>query len=56
MGDNVTVNVREIGWKGVDWMRLAQNMDQWYIPRFLLRKTSSACVCVFSVHWLNYRL
>jgi len=22
--------LREIGWKGVDWMRLAQDRDQWW--------------------------
>jgi hypothetical protein len=23
------MNVREIGWEGVDWMHLAQDRDQW---------------------------
>jgi hypothetical protein len=23
------VDFREIGWEGVDWMHLAQDMDQW---------------------------
>jgi hypothetical protein len=27
--DNITVDIKEIGWKGVDWMQLAQNSDQW---------------------------
>jgi hypothetical protein len=26
--DNVTMDLREIGWEGVDWMRLAQDGDQ----------------------------
>jgi hypothetical protein len=26
--DNVKLHLREIGWKGVDWMHLAQDKDQ----------------------------
>jgi hypothetical protein len=24
------MDIREIGWEGVDWMQLAQKMDQWW--------------------------
>jgi len=27
--DNIRMDLREIGWEGVDWMRPAQNTDQW---------------------------
>jgi hypothetical protein len=27
--DNIRINLREIGWEGVDWIYLAQNRDQW---------------------------
>jgi len=27
--DNVRMDVREVGWEGVDWMHLAQDRDQW---------------------------
>jgi hypothetical protein len=27
--DNIRINVREIGWGGVDWNDLAQDRDQW---------------------------
>jgi hypothetical protein len=27
--DNIKMDLREIGWDGVDWMELAQDMDQW---------------------------
>jgi hypothetical protein len=27
--DNIRMNVREIGWEGVDWIHLAQGRDQW---------------------------
>jgi hypothetical protein len=29
MGENTGMDVREIGWEGVDWMHLAQDRDQW---------------------------
>jgi hypothetical protein len=27
--DNIKMNLREIGWVGMDWIDLAQNRDQW---------------------------
>jgi hypothetical protein len=27
--DNIRMDLREIGWEGVDWMRLAEDRDQW---------------------------
>jgi hypothetical protein len=27
--DNVKMNLREIGWSGIDWIDLAQDQDQW---------------------------
>jgi hypothetical protein len=27
--DNIRINLREIGWGGVDWIDLAQHRDQW---------------------------
>jgi hypothetical protein len=27
--DNIKMNLREIGWGGIDWIGLAQNRDQW---------------------------
>jgi hypothetical protein len=27
--DNIKMDVREIGWDGVDWIELAQDKDQW---------------------------
>jgi hypothetical protein len=27
--DNVTIDLREIGWDGMDWIYLAQDRDQW---------------------------
>jgi hypothetical protein len=26
---NIRMDLREVMWEGVDWMYLAQNMDQW---------------------------
>jgi hypothetical protein len=27
--DNVEMDLREIGWDGLDWIYMAQNRDQW---------------------------
>jgi len=27
--DNIRMDLRETGWKCVNWMHLAQDMDQW---------------------------
>jgi hypothetical protein len=27
--DNIRMDLREIGWDGMDWMDLAQDRDQW---------------------------
>jgi hypothetical protein len=27
--DNIKIDLREIGWVGVDWIDVAQNRDQW---------------------------
>jgi len=27
--DNIRMDLREIGWDDVDWIRVAQNRDQW---------------------------
>jgi hypothetical protein len=27
--DNIKIDVREIGWDGMDWIDLAQDSDQW---------------------------
>jgi hypothetical protein len=28
--DNIRMDLREIGWEGVDWIHLAQDRDQWW--------------------------
>jgi hypothetical protein len=28
--DNITVDLTETGWKGVDWLYLAQDIKQWW--------------------------
>jgi len=27
--DNIQIDLREIGWKGVDWIHLTQDREQW---------------------------
>jgi hypothetical protein len=28
--DNIRMDLREIGWEGMDWVPLAQDRDQWW--------------------------
>jgi hypothetical protein len=28
--DNIRMDLREIGWEGVDWILLAKDRDQWW--------------------------
>jgi hypothetical protein len=30
--DKIRMDLKEIGWKRVDWMHLAQDKDQWWAP------------------------
>jgi hypothetical protein len=30
--DNIKMDLREIGWDGMDWIDLVQDMDQWRAP------------------------
>jgi hypothetical protein len=27
--DNIKINLREVGWGGIDWIHLAEDRDQW---------------------------
>jgi hypothetical protein len=29
VGENIKIDIREIGWDGMDWINLAQTRDQW---------------------------
>jgi hypothetical protein len=29
--DNITMDLREIGWDGMEWIDLAQDRDQWRV-------------------------
>jgi hypothetical protein len=30
--DNIKMDLREIGWDGMDWIDLVQDTDKWRIP------------------------
>jgi len=32
MEDNISMDLREIGWAVVDWIHLAQDRNQWWAP------------------------
>jgi hypothetical protein len=29
---NIKMDLREIGWDGMDWIEVAQDRDQWRVP------------------------
>jgi hypothetical protein len=41
--DNIKIDLREIGWDGVDWTDLAQDIDQWMaiLDRVIIYKVLS---------------
>jgi hypothetical protein len=39
--DNIKMDLREIGWDGVDWVDLAQDKDHW---RALVNTVMNLCV------------
>jgi hypothetical protein len=30
VGDNIKIDLRNLGWSGMDWIDLAQDRDQWW--------------------------
>ena len=30
MGDNIKIDLQEVGCEGMDWIELAQDRDRWY--------------------------
>jgi hypothetical protein len=29
--DNIKIDLKEMGWEGVNWIHLAQDIDQWWV-------------------------
>jgi hypothetical protein len=29
MGENIEMDLQEVGWRGMDWIELAQDRDRW---------------------------
>jgi hypothetical protein len=54
--DNIKMDLREIGWDGVDWIDMAQDRDQWrYCENDF--ETSGSINCWGVLEWLhNWRL
>jgi hypothetical protein len=52
--DNIKMDLREIGWEGVDWINTAQYRDQW---RALVNTVLSSIKCWEVIEGLhNWRL
>jgi hypothetical protein len=43
--NNIKINLREIGWGGMDWIDLAQDRDQWAAPVNTVIKLPSSRKC-----------
>jgi hypothetical protein len=43
--DTIQMDVREIGWSGMDWVDLAQDMDQWSAVVNLVMNLSGSLEC-----------
>jgi hypothetical protein len=35
--DNIKIDLREIGWAGIDWINLVQERDQWRVPMNMVK-------------------
>jgi hypothetical protein len=46
--DNIKMDLREIGWDGLDWIDMAQNRNQW---RVLVN--SDSIKCLEALQWLH---
>jgi hypothetical protein len=34
--NTIIVDLREMGWEGVDWMHVAENVDQWRVHMIMV--------------------
>jgi hypothetical protein len=57
--DNIEMDLREIGWDGVDWVALVQDGDQWraLVNTVMIDEPSGSIKCWGVAEWLhNWRL
>jgi hypothetical protein len=55
--DNIKMNLREIGWDGMDWIDVAQDRDQWRALGEHCSEPSGFIKCWEILQWLhNWRL
>jgi hypothetical protein len=51
--DNITIDVREIGWDGKDWIDLAEDRDQWRALLYMVMNFSVSIKCWEVLEWLH---
>jgi hypothetical protein len=52
--DNTKIDLREVGWDGMDWIDPAEDRDQW---KALVNEPSGSIKCWEVLEWLhNWRL
>jgi hypothetical protein len=55
--DNIRMDVREIGWGGMDWIDVAQDMDEWRALVNTVMNLRVPIKCWDILEWLhNWRL
>jgi hypothetical protein len=51
--DNIKINLREIGWDGMDWIELAQDRDQWRALVNMVMSLRAPSDCWELSEWLH---
>jgi hypothetical protein len=51
--DNIKIDLREIGWNGMDWMNLDQDRDQWTTLVSTVMNFSGSIKCRGVAEWLH---
>jgi hypothetical protein len=51
--DNIKIDLREIGWDGMDWIDLAQDVDQWRALVSTVMDLRGSIKCWKVLEWLH---
>jgi hypothetical protein len=51
--DNIKIDLREIGWDGVDWIDMAQDMNHWRALVNMILSLGGSIKCWEVLEWLH---